>query len=398
MRVVVHQVDAHVARPDDAEDRVHVGAVEVEQAAPFVEQLGDRADLRVEQAERIGVGHHEDGRLVVSLALKSSRSTSPLALLLMVTASKPGEMRRGGIRAVGAVGDEDLGPLLAPIAEIGRGDEQGGQLALGAGRRLEAHRVQPRDLGEHLLELEEELEQSLQRPLILIGMLRTEAGQPGQSLVPLRVVLHRARAERVEVRVDRHVERRQVRVVPDDVQLAQLGQGGRRGRSMRLGDHRGERPVRDVRLRQDRRGPPGTAGFEEQRRLIELVHESSRCRFMRRTRTRGNGSRGSRRRRRSPDLLLGDRLGPGSVNDHGSGLGIDIPDEETARGKPQLDLLLDLMIAIVRRAYFDGQVGAEWDILVGFVIRASRAELTKATSAPRTVSGSRSTMKPVSAA
>ena len=53
-------------------------------------------------------------------------------------------------------------------------------------------------------------------------------GQRGEPLVPLGVVLHRARPERVEVRVDRHVQRRQVRVVPDDVELAQLGQRRRR--------------------------------------------------------------------------------------------------------------------------------------------------------------------------
>ena len=53
-------------------------------------------------------------------------------------------------------------------------------------------------------------------------------GQPGETLVPLRVVLHRATAERIEVRVDRHVERRQVDEVTDDVGLRQLGQGRRR--------------------------------------------------------------------------------------------------------------------------------------------------------------------------
>ena len=64
VRVVVHQVDPHVARPDDAEDRVHVGAVEVEQGPAIVKQPGDLADLRVEQADRVRVGDHEDGRLV----------------------------------------------------------------------------------------------------------------------------------------------------------------------------------------------------------------------------------------------------------------------------------------------------------------------------------------------
>ena len=106
-------------------------------------------------------------------------------------------------------------------------------------------------------------------------MLRGQARQGRQPLVPLGVVLHRARAERIEVRVDRHVERRQIRVVPDDVELAQLGQGRRRGRQMRSGisDESGRSGTSDV--GQDRREAAGAAGLEEQGRLIEFVHRSS---------------------------------------------------------------------------------------------------------------------------
>ena len=153
MRVVVHQVDAHVARPDLAEDGVHVGAVEVEQGPSIVEQtLGDVADLRVEQADRVGVGHHEDGGLVVEVALKSSRSTRPLAVALDRDGLEPGEVGRGGIGPVGAVGDR--GPWSASHPCRGsrpRRTEQRRQLSLGPGRRLEADGVQAGDLGEHRL-------------------------------------------------------------------------------------------------------------------------------------------------------------------------------------------------------------------------------------------------------
>ena len=73
-------------------------------------------------------------------------------------------------------------------------------------------------------------------------MLGTQARQPRQPLVPLGVVLHRARAKRIEIGVDRHVERREVRVMPDHIELAQLGQrragrarGARRGISSSSG-------------------------------------------------------------------------------------------------------------------------------------------------------------------
>ena len=66
----------------------------------------------------------------------------------------------------------------------------------------------------------------------LVGRQRVEVGearQAGRPLVELRVVLHGARAERVEPGVDRVVELRQVDVVADDVGLVHLGQGRRRG-------------------------------------------------------------------------------------------------------------------------------------------------------------------------
>ena len=58
---------------------------------------------------------------------------------------------------------------------------------------------------------------------------RRQAGVPGQRrhpLVQLRVVLHRARAERVEAAVDVMVQRRQLDEVPDDLGLRDLGRRG----------------------------------------------------------------------------------------------------------------------------------------------------------------------------
>ena len=49
MRIVVHHVGAEIAGPRDAEDGVHVGAVQIDQAALLVDQVGDLRDLRVEQ-------------------------------------------------------------------------------------------------------------------------------------------------------------------------------------------------------------------------------------------------------------------------------------------------------------------------------------------------------------
>src|SRR5262249_30985762 len=63
----VHHVHAEVTGPRDAQDGVHVGAVEVDQGPLLVQQIGDGGDLLVEQAEGVGVGDHEDRGAVVEL-------------------------------------------------------------------------------------------------------------------------------------------------------------------------------------------------------------------------------------------------------------------------------------------------------------------------------------------
>ena len=55
-----------------------------------------------------------------------------------------GHRGAGRIGAVGAVGDEHLGALLAAIAEVGRGDQQRRQFAVRTGGRLQRHGRQAR--------------------------------------------------------------------------------------------------------------------------------------------------------------------------------------------------------------------------------------------------------------
>src|SRR5262245_42159812 len=52
VRVVVHHVCAEIARPSDAEDGVHVRAVEINQSTPLVNQPGNLRDLLIEESQR----------------------------------------------------------------------------------------------------------------------------------------------------------------------------------------------------------------------------------------------------------------------------------------------------------------------------------------------------------
>ena len=81
------------------------------------------------------------------------------------------------------------------------------------------------------------------------GWSAAKPGQAGRPLVHLGVVLHGARAERIEARVNRPVEVREVDVVPDQGRLVELGQGRRDGPPRGLpGGARGRPPE-----------PPGAA-------------------------------------------------------------------------------------------------------------------------------------------
>ena len=63
VQIDVHHVDAEIAGPRDADQRVHVGAVHVEHGAFFVQNFGHARDVIFEHAERVRVGDHQRGHV-----------------------------------------------------------------------------------------------------------------------------------------------------------------------------------------------------------------------------------------------------------------------------------------------------------------------------------------------
>ena len=101
-------------------------------------------------------------------------------------------------------------------------------------------------------------------------MERCKARQPGRPLVELRVELHRARAQRIEARVDRVVELREVDVVAHDLRLVELRQRRRRRPTRRRRNplQRVLRRMRDLAAAAARSRP-----FEDRR--LELVPDDA---------------------------------------------------------------------------------------------------------------------------
>ena len=192
VQVDVDDVEAHVARAAAAHDRVQVGAVVVERPPRLVDDRGDLGDVLVEEAERVRVGEHQAGGIPVGLGAQVVELDSAALVGGELHHLVAGHRHRRRVGAVGGVGGEHLGPLLAAIGVVGAGQEQPGELAVGAGRGLEADVRQPADLPERLLQQPHQLERAL-GALRLLG--RVEAGvarQGGDPLVEARVVLHRA--------------------------------------------------------------------------------------------------------------------------------------------------------------------------------------------------------------
>ena len=187
--------------------------------------------LRSKRPGGVGVGDHEAhdrlGALLVDFALEVVE-VGVAAGGVDGDGAGAAHGAGSGVGAVGVGGGEDLGALgLAALVEIRAEDLEGGVLAVGAGGGLEGGLVQAGDLLEVLAGLVEEPERALG---VGVGLERVEAREArvgGGLLVDARVVLHRARAERVELRVDRELALAEVGVVAHDLGHPELGPVGR---------------------------------------------------------------------------------------------------------------------------------------------------------------------------
>ncbi len=275
MQVHVHHVDAHVAGPHDAEQRVQVRAVAVDEPALRVHDLADLGDVLLEQPERVRVRDHQRGHLLVH-----GRGHG-LGVQDAVVARRDGDdlvavqRRARGVRAVRGVGHEHARALLAARLVVRADHHDARELALRAGGGLERHAIHAADLGQQLLERVEQGEQALHALGRAERMCRREAGQARDPLVQLGVVLHRAGAEGIEAEIDRRVPGGEACEVADDVHLRHLGQARQVGA--------GERPEqlrdvggRDVGRRHLGAAAAGPAALEQQRLFVA----EPRCRVL----------------------------------------------------------------------------------------------------------------------
>ncbi len=257
-------VEPHVARPRAAHDGVEVRAVVVERRAHVVHHARDLLDVAVEDAERVRVREHQRGDVVVDLRAQVVDVDAALVVGPDLDDLVARHRHRRRVGAVRGVGREDAVAVLAAGLVVGAREQHAGQLALGAGRGVQRDVRQAGDLCERALELPHQLQRALRAGRRLQRVQAGVARERGDALVQLRVVLHRARAERIEPLVEVEVLGRERRVVADDLGLGDLRELGR----LRAAEALRQRVVlgRDVELGRDERPPAGDRLLEDGRR------------------------------------------------------------------------------------------------------------------------------------
>ena len=174
---------------------------------------------RLEHAERVRHGDHQRRHILGHRRGERVDVDRAAAVRFQLFDLVAGEGRRGRVRAVRGIGDEDVLARVAALRQRLVHHQDAGQLAVRAGHRLQRHARHAEDLHQRLLDVPQQREIALHLVIRLQRMRQREARRARDLFVQPRVVLHRARAERIEAGVDRDVQFRQPREVPDDVDL-----------------------------------------------------------------------------------------------------------------------------------------------------------------------------------
>ncbi len=218
-------------------------------------------DVGIEDAQRVGVGQHQAGDVLGRLGAQVVQVDAAVGVGADLDDVQPGHRHRRRVGAVRGVGRQHLRARLAAVLVVGAGQQHAGQLAVGAGAGLQRDVRQTADLAQRALEVPHQLQRALGPLRALERVQAGVAGQRRDALVQARVVLHRARAQRVEARVQVEVALGQLHVVAHDLGLGDLGQAGALGAAETIG----QQPVdlRHVQLGGDERAAPGRALLED---------------------------------------------------------------------------------------------------------------------------------------
>ena len=196
-----------------------------------MDHLFYRRYLALEESEGVGIGHHHGSDVLapdgVEQRLECLHVDSAVGERLHLDDVETAYRGRGRVGAVGRVGHDDQTALVVAAALVVLlDDHQARQLAMSTGEGLQRESMQARQLAQRAAEQRAD---GLSTAHGLGGLQRVEVLELRQGrhlLVELRVVLHRARPQRIEAVVHTEVVGRQVSIVAHHRHLVALGQLG----------------------------------------------------------------------------------------------------------------------------------------------------------------------------
>ena len=137
VKVYVHHVKSHVARPANAEHGVEVRSVIVHQRAAVVHHFGNFRYARLEQSEGVRVGHHHRCDGVIKQFTQVFYVNGAVGGAFHLNDFKSADCRRGRVCAVGGVGHDYLRALhVAPALVVCADNHQSCKLAMCSGKRV----------------------------------------------------------------------------------------------------------------------------------------------------------------------------------------------------------------------------------------------------------------------
>ena len=189
--------------------------------------LGYLGYVLFKHSHRVGIGHHQGGNRSIEFRLKVFDIDSTVWQTLYFYNFEPGHSCRCRIGTVRRIRHKHAAAVFVGTAqEIGAYDHKAGIFTMRAGKRVE------RKLG-HAADFAKGFFKSAiytQCALHGIGRLcRVQVGNIGYAhhrLVDLGIIFHRARAKRIESRVDTKILGGKIRIMPHDIKLAHFGEFG----------------------------------------------------------------------------------------------------------------------------------------------------------------------------
>ncbi len=209
VQVQVADIAAELARCGNADQRIHVRAVDIDPAAMLVHQCAQLLDLGLEHAMGAGVGDHH-GRQIGAVFLALGLEVGHVDVAVVVTGGhyhrQAGHLGAGRVRAMRAGRDQaDRAVGLTVRCVVGADRQQPGVFALAAGVGLKAHAGVTGGLAQPVAQL---LVEFCVAQALVGRCERVDVGElrPGdRNHLAGGVELHRATAQRDHAAVQRQV-------------------------------------------------------------------------------------------------------------------------------------------------------------------------------------------------